>query len=156
MDVIFDYQVYLNNALVLPIIASIMLLILNGYLIITLFLSIIKGKKTEIQNILFIIFFVIVSCVITNDNYKTLSNGGIYLFFENEDDAVVESGMIESICEPSERITRFKSDYGYGADVIIDGELYFALTCNGFEKGNKVTVLYLPKSHFILNIKLLE
>ena len=156
MNMVFDYKIYLNNAFVLPVAFSLMALFFNGYYIINLIFSITKGKRIEVQSILFTLFFFIISCIVTYDNYTILTNGGIYLFSENEDDAVVESGMIESICEPSERITRFKSDYGYGADIIINGERYFAMTCKGFNEGDKVTVLYLPKSHFILNIKLLE
>ncbi len=83
---------------------------------------------------------------------KCLVNGGISLLTEKADDAVEKSGIIESICEPSKRQPGFRSGHDHGADVVIDGEVYFVATCEGFEAGAWVTISYLPKSRFVLRI----
>ena len=70
---------------------------------------------------------------------------------ETETDAVIKVGVIESVCEPSEVIS-IKSNHRYGADIVIDGERYFAITAGEFKEGDVVEVKYLPQSCFVLGI----
>ena len=78
-------------------------------------------------------------------------NGGFWLLSETETDAVTKVGVIESVCEPSEVIS-IKSNHRYGADIVIDGERYFAITAGEFKEGDVVEVKYLPQSCFVLGI----
>lgn len=110
-----------------------------------------KGKTTK--KIFGYVFCLCIVVFISFSEIKFLSNGGFYLLKEKESDAVSCSGTIESVCEPSEYIPGFKISHNYGADIIINGERYFAVTCGEFEEGDYVTIKYLPSSHFILSIR---
>ena len=83
---------------------------------------------------------------------KVLQNGGIYLLEESEEDVCVYTGFIEDVREPSERFPGFKASHRYGADILIDGEWYFAVTCAPYAVGDQITIQYMPKSKFILSI----
>ncbi len=108
-----------------------------------------KEKKKKLFHA---IYAVTIFIVLMTPIVKCLLNGGISLLTEKADDAVEKSGNIESICEPSKRLPGFRSGHDHGADVVIDGEVYFVATCEGFEVGDLVTISYLPKSRFILGI----
>ena len=151
---VFEYSDYYFQTLSLPIfIISFFLLFLG----ISIFGPVKKGGQESLTILIAKVSLALVVCIImVSICAKTLTNGGIYLRSENESDVVVETGTIESICEPSEIITGFKATHNgrqrHGADVIIDGKRYFAVTCDGFEIGDYVEIEYLPKSKFILSI----
>lgn len=148
---VFSYETYWINTFLLPaamIICMIVALFVcsYGYWV----GSRVKNQKSVlIYGYLFCIL-IVVCCMIPQCQY--LLNGGAVLLGETEEDAVIQTGIIESVCEPSERFPGFKSSHRYGADIIIDGELYFAVTSGDFEEGECVTIHYLPSSHFILEI----
>ena len=81
-----------------------------------------------------------------------LLNGGMYLFVEKETDAVEISGTI----------TQIKGlDYSTlptmgGARFIIDHIPCTVMRKEGFEVGDEVTVVYLPKSGYVLSIMKIE
>lgn len=79
-------------------------------------------------------------------------NGGRYMLTERENDAIWCSGIVEDICSPSMQFPRYKSSHRYGADVVIDGKRYFIIDGGSISNGDFVSISYLPKSHFILNI----
>ena len=152
---VFEYQDYLLNAFLNPIISTIFFVLICLSAIACFGVAVFRGKIST-ESVLTTIFFLIVTIICIIPNYTKLANGGIYLLEENENDAIVECGVIETLIEPSEKMINFKSNHKYGADLTIDGEYYFALTCSNFKKGDKVSIRYLPKSHFILEINLLE
>ena len=87
----------------------------------------------------------------------SLSNGGIYMLIEKEEDAIVLEGEIETIVHPSKRVPNHKYAYteeasNSGMDITINGETFFMPHTLGFEEGDKVVIAYLPKSKFILSI----
>ena len=83
---------------------------------------------------------------------NTFRNGGIYLINEKEDDAITQTYIIDEISEPSELYPYFKHNHKFGADITMDGEIYFAVEAGDFKPGDTVTVTYLPKSKVILSI----
>lgn len=87
----------------------------------------------------------------------SLSNGGIYMLVEKEEDAIVLEGEIETIVYPSKRVPNHKYAYteessNSGMDITINGETYFMPHILGFKEGDEVIISYLPKSKFILSI----
>ena len=41
----------------------------------------------------------------------------------------------------------------YGADIVVDDEIYFIEAIDGFNVGDEIEIRYLPKSKFILEIQ---
>lgn len=111
-----------------------------------------KPKK-RIPGFVFCLFVV---CAVAFCELRFLCGGGWWLLTEKEHDAVSTSGMIEAINEPSEDIPGFKINHNYGADIVIDGERYFAVTSGEFEVGDYITISYLPSSRFVLKIDYAE
>jgi len=97
-----------------------------------------------------------------------LINDGFSLVQEKEKNCILYQGYIESVQEPSKRIWGYKdadangseviingerySEGAYGADITIDGQLYFAATSGDFQVGDRVVISYLPKSHIIMSM----
>lgn len=151
---LFSYSNYYFHVFFLPVALGLFF----SLLLTTSVFSLIKNKANESLEKIFvkILFIGAICTTLISICAKDLFNGGIYLYSEKETDAVVEIGTIESIKEPSKAIPSFKMPYKehqrHGADVIIDGEQYFMVTCEGFEVGDYVEIEYLPKSKFVLSI----
>ena len=148
---IFEYSKYLDRLFWNPVIACIFVFIFGIYGVYGNILIIKKEKK--IVETIPKIFFVILIClyIITNDTIPKLKNGGIYLFSENGTQCATTINMIENIYNPSNRLNGFKSSYG--ADIEMDGVLYFIESIDGFAVGDEVEIKYLPKSKCVLEIK---
>ena len=143
---IFEYDAYYNGTFVTPIIA---IIIVSVWLFAGIYHFLKKRTQLDSTNIL---LFVFVGVFFIALNIMSLINGGACLYKEKEEDAILEMGTIEKIVEPNKSIPNFRKDHKHGADVIIDGEEYFMITCEGFEVGDYVEIEYLPKSKFILSI----
>lgn len=146
----FSYEIYRDTTLVWPImfiVPAMFFLLIGSYM----FWFKQSAKRTK-QSVLSYIFGVLMCIWITIPSATSLLNGGIYIGTESEDDAISYTGTIEEICTPSTRFPDFKTSHNYGADIVIDGETYFVVSCGEFEEGDSVTIHYLPDSHFILCI----
>ena len=144
---IFEYDVYYNGTFVTPIIA---IIIVSVWLFAGIYPFLKKRTQGDSTKILLCVVFIGVFFIALN--IMSLINGGACLYKEKEEDAILEMGTIEKIVEPSKSIPNFRKDHKHGADVIIDGEEYFMITCEGFEVGDYVEIEYLPKSKFVLSI----
>ena len=143
---VFEYDVYYNETFITPIIA---IIIASVWLFAGIYPFLKKRAQGDWKNILLCVFIGMFFIAL---NTRSLINGGACLFKEKEDSGIFETGTIEKIVEPSKSIPNFRKDHKHGADVIIDGEEYFMITCEGFEVGDYVEIEYLPKSKFILSI----
>ena len=90
-------------------------------------------------------------------NFGHLFYGGIYLISETENDANTITGEIENITELSRFVfphlkTGFDSGRSIGVCVTIDEQKYTFVTKGDLEIGDTVTIKYLPKSRYILDI----
>ena len=147
----FSYKTYLSTTFLIPIAIIIGVLI---FLFSSSYLYWLKGmyRRKILTDALKYILSTIVSISLLFVPCQYLLHGGIYLFFENEQDALTSKGVVEYICEPSERFHTFKSNHKYGADIVIDGECYFVITAGDINEGDYIEIQYLPQSHFILEI----
>lgn len=92
-------------------------------------------------------------------NIKTLAQGGIYLSFEKETDAVIVHGVIERI-EECDLYDNHKYGTGdgtgvgssFGVKIIVEGNCYNAVQSGDLQSGDDVVITYLPKSLFVLKI----
>lgn len=148
----FSYKSYWNTTLLLPssvILFMIVLVISSSYVYWVKEAS----KQHTANRMLGYIFVICVAVFCLVPQCKYLLNGGIYLLSEKEQNALVHNGVIERIREPSDRFPGFKLSHEYGADIVIDGVQFFAVTSGDYEEGDCVAVAYLPRSHFILAIE---
>lgn len=148
----FSYAVYRDVFLIIPGLVTVFMVVTVAVSF-SLFLKKWVHRQQTIIDAFKLLFCLsmVVFCTIPQIQY--LANGGIYLLKEKEGDALVCTGMIESVCEPSKRFPGFKSFHQYGADIVIGNEQYFAVTCETFKEGDYVTIYYLPNSHFVLSIE---
>lgn len=146
----FSYQTYFEAALVLPL--SVLALLLAVFCCIS-YKYWFSSKRHAIGETLGYILCLcaFVWCLIPQCRY--LLNGGFYLLREKAGDALESTGTIECITGPSKHFPGFKISHNYGADIVIDGELFFMISSGDYKEGDSVTVRYLPDSHFILEIQ---
>jgi len=155
----FEYRDYLITTFVLPILAVIVSIFV---IVLIVYYCLFKIKIISMENILKLIFVIVVSACLFVPCCVSLANGGIYLLRERENDAEVITGTIESVCEPSKRVPTYKGDVQqtdktvHGADIVIDGKEYLSGSCVGFKEGDCVSITYLPRSRFILSISTLD
>lgn len=147
----FSYNSYRDIFLFLPVIiilSSVVVVFIASYDYWAKFAS----KKDSLYATLRYLFCLVVlfACIVSQSKY--LLNGGIQLLWESKESALIHTGLIETIHEPSERFPGFKLSHCYGADIVIDGVQYFAITADNYREGEIVTIHYLPNSHFILSI----
>lgn len=150
---VFDYDAYWRNICSVPISIIVWFSLLLLIQIVFLIYVVVNKKMDIIKQLVFVLLFIITGFLCTRDSITDLKNGGIYLLEEKENDAIIETGIIESITEPSKLHPNFKSTRkNGGADIIINGEIYLAVDSGDFDVGDRVTITYLPKSKVILSI----
>lgn len=121
-----------------------------------------KNFKSNYPHIIVAVCGIVLNTVLfIYPSFLSLSNGGIHMLWEKEDEAIERSGTIEDIIYPSQRIPTYKGEYGdsplpFGVDITIDGETYFMPYIEEIDEGEKVVFTYLPKSEFILSITTTE
>lgn len=147
----FEYSEYLICLLVLP--AAIACFAAPAVI------GMVKGILTDQYSsknkpVSSIVLSVLVLLVCLAPMVQHVINGGIYLLFEDENSAITTQGEVLSITEPSERFPGFKTNHQYGADIVIDGKTYFAITAGFVTTGDTVTITYLPQSLVILELNL--
>ena len=149
----FDYsEYYLKNF-------SLSILILS-FVLFVLILSAIgwyreRKKPMKWHKVLRIVLFYAVILVFFTDAGAHLFRGGFWLPFEKETDAVEVTGVIEKTSDPFIH----RGDYPYrnnecGGYVYIHGVRYHVMTYADLQVGDEVTLLVLPKSRFVLEIRL--
>ena len=146
----FSYSEYRYMLLIVPMLTGIMIIVSSIYFCVCSLLE--KDKfKGRLETV-----FIVVTAVwmVSSDSYEKLKNGGIYLAIEKETDAVVKESRIENIFDPSDRLNGFKSSYG--ADIEVDGRLFFIESVDNLSVGDKVLFKYLPKSTCVLEITKIE
>ena len=151
----FEIDGYFAHCFVKPIFGIFVVLIFAIALVIG-FCQLYKGK-IEIDKV--IISCIIFGCFVAMSlpgEIKSLTNGGIYLYSEKEDAAIILTGTIELIETPSKKYPDIKDNHRYGADINIDGETYTAIESGEFKEGDVVTITYLPKSKVILSIYIVD
>lgn len=148
----FEYGTYLRSNAIIPICILSLVIIATILIIISTSVKINQKRATKDEALTsFVICMGICLCFIPM-NVRTLSNGGVYLLNESKNDVVSQTGVIEKIYEPSKEYPNFKYDHKYGADIFIDGEMYFMAEAGDFKAGDLVTITYLPKSKVVLSI----
>ena len=152
----FDYSLYVRACLVVP--AMLVLFALILFVCTGSACSFLMKKKDNkpIATVKFVLAFLIISFFLCR-NAGILAHGGISLLFEREEDAVVVYGHIQSIEELGAfSFPKIKTEYGYanssGVQLTIDGVHCKASTNGSIQAGDIVTVVYLPKSGYILYI----
>lgn len=148
----FLYKSYWNATLLLPVLVISFMLVLIFSSSYAYWVREVH-KPQIVERTLGYLFSLCVAVFCIVPQCKYLLNGGIYLLAEKEQDALVHSGTIERICEPSNRFPGFKLSHEYGADIVIDGVEFFVITSGNYEEGDSVVVHYLPNSHFVLAIE---
>lgn len=158
---IFEYSDYFRCNTVVPICVLAFLSFFAILLTIDICIKVKNNKATKNEVIKYLVLCFGFCLMLAPTNIRTLSNGGILLLNENENDATTYTGVIEKIYEPSELYHDFKAAYDFGdgdstlqfgADITIDGKMYFAVCAGDFKVGDTVTITYLPKSKVILSI----
>lgn len=146
----FAYNDYLEIFLLTPLLALIFT--------VPAAIGIIRGIYRErvgchtVKNSAIFIFAIVTVILIMLPQFFFLYNGGLSLLSESEEDAHIACGVVTQIIEPSEKYHGIKVNHNYGADIYINGEYFFAITCGSLREGANVKVTYLPTSHFVLSI----
>lgn len=156
----FDYSIYYRGCFVLP--SSIALFSLGVIILATVnYIGRVCTHKVALKDTLGYIFILSILSFFIIMNVGRLIHGGMYLKNEKESDAVEMQGEIANI----EGLGRFsfpelKSAYGYGdtngVQFTINGIQCKASVKGDLEVGDYVTVVYLPKSGYILSISEIE
>ena len=147
----YSIKIYWSTTLVLPSIIIIIMLVLflgSGY---GYWIKLSSHQRTVPETLKYLFcLFIVIFCTVSQCKY--LVNGGLKLLTETEDQLLTHIGVIQTITEPSERFPGFKASHSYGADIVIDNQVYFVPTSGAFKEGDCVEVGYLPNSHYILSI----
>lgn len=154
----FEYDQYVRACLVVPLSISLFMLsmlFLSGAYLITAILR----RKVSSRHLVDFLLAVLVCGFFLFMNVGRLLHGGIHLIYERESDAVELQGKIVEIKELGRySFPEIKTEYGYGETngvrFIIDGVECTAVTKGNLAVGDDVTVIYLPRSGYILSITL--
>ena len=152
-DFLWDYLAF---GLFLPLFCTLLFVVASFVCLKLLSRSKKNGKpfKKRIKIWIFLLFFVFVAI----QEISVLATGSFHLVYEREDDAVVISGEITELVGTN-RFPTFSVDYDGAEDssgviVTVNG-----IECKGhscikadFQKGDNVTITYLPNSSYILKI----
>ena len=146
----FLYDDYKYMLFIVPVLTGIMEIIFTIEWCVCCFF--VKDKSKRMFKLVFglLCFLLLFFC----GSYEKLSNGGIYLATEKEADAIIKESVIENIFDPSDRLHGFASSYG--ADIEVDGRLFFIESVDNLSVGDKVLFKYLPKSTCVLEITKIE
>ncbi len=96
---------------------------------------------------------------ITVNSVRILSNGGVFLPYESEADAVSIQGVVKEATEMNLHVLSYQSANhikGKGASVLVNEERFYMVSIGSIQVGDTIEILYLPKSHFSLCVRLLN
>lgn len=156
----FEYIQYVKGCLVFPIFVSLsaLALILSATLH---FSTTYFQHKLLSRNAIGFLLSIIICGFFLCMNIGRILHGGIHLIYEREQDAIEIQGEITNIHELGRfSFPELESDYengeANGVQLTIDGIRCTAITQGYLTIGDKVTVLYLPQSGYVLSIYLAE
>ena len=154
----FDFDVYVQGCYTVPIIL-VLFFSIDYIALIWNFVKKIKNKAIKIRDVLGSTFGIVIFTCFLMLSIGPLINGGIAVGHEEKSDAVRMEGSIEDI----ENLYTFSfpktsPEYSEREGEITGYRFWInGISCIAFEKGNlqvgdTVTVLYLPKSGYVLEI----
>ena len=152
----FDYNVYLRQNCLVPI----SFLVFTGIMFVGAIVSFVKGLKTDpfLENAFYIVVMIFL-IYISLTHISQLARGGLFLLTEKESDSVMITGFVEETIEIG-RIGRssyeVENNYGWGEALVIDGEKYYLMTYGDVKTGDEVKLKVLPRSHYVLELWLVE
>ncbi len=157
MSMIFPYERYFSAAFAVPLAGTIFISVVLILSVGSMIKKILRKDQIFVQ----VYGIVMVSCLCAFFLWKdisTLASGGIYLSFERETDAVSLTGKIERIelldeyKYPKLRVYGDPYEEVCGVCLTIDGNSYMAISAGKLEAGDRVEMVYLPKSSYVLEI----
>ncbi len=116
------------------------------------------GQTVTLKNVSkFLITHVLVICFALFIIVPSFKHG-IYLFSENEQDAINDVGTITKITRTygNNKFTYEDKHNVFSSYVYIDGERYYIMYIGDFNVGDEVEFEYLPKSKIVLSIDYTE
>ena len=111
--------------------------------------------KERVKKIARYIFsFIVIGCLISV-NIVDVSNGGIFLLSEKEEDAIEMYGEIEEIFDPRHVYGKYtvNQKHVFGEYIVINGTKYYLMTSGDLKEGDTVNMKVLPRSRFVLEIQ---
>lgn len=152
----FDYYQYYRGCLIVSI--FLVLFILCMLVPTVLYYTRVALRKCiSLRDGMKCVLFVLICGFSLCMNVGILLHGGIYMLNEKETDAVEMQGYISDIRGLGRfAFPKLKSDYGYGetngVEFTINGVQCTAIVKGSLEVGDYVSVVYLPKSGYVLFI----
>jgi uncharacterized SAM-binding protein YcdF (DUF218 family) len=150
-EMTFSYGEYLTTLLWFPLLGMGFAL-LAGSGLLKQFIAKLREERS-VKNLIptigagiILLAFIIPQCIY-------IFGGGLPLLLDGSQNALETCGTIEEIEEPSNQFQGFKNKNRHGADILIDGVLYFAITGGDLCPVDQVRIWYLPKSRVILKIE---
>lgn len=151
----FAYTDYLMNNLMLPLFALVFIAVPLVRFLSRIFANVFRGENVYLGSLgttLILIALILIAAVLI----YMLFNGGIYLIFEHGNDAVTAEGTIEEIQKLNAlQGVRYASngETTFGYEFTVDGITCVGMAVGSFQEGDEVTITYLPKSGFLLEIQ---
>ena len=153
----FNYSMYQRGCLVIPLV----LIIFHLGILLSVILSFVKrNKNSDLVKKFVLLCLVSLLCIYSVImSIGELTNGGLEMIIEKEDDAVEIRGKIQNIHNIGKfELPLFNLEYGYGessgVEITIEGVVVKGPGCilNYVKTDDTVTIVYLPKSGYILSI----
>lgn len=152
----YDYTIYYRQNCIVPLIFSFFM----GFALLRLLAYSVKHFKcfsvTECGKVVFGCCIVIPLLVI---NIVPLLRGGIFLLFEKETDKELIYGVVESITEiPYFLGAKYDAENANcpGESIVVNGNQYYLTYSFDLQPGDAVSLYVLPKSGFVLQMKILD
>lgn len=145
-----SYKNYFLFSLIWPAIYLVIAIILLSLIYLS-FTNKIKTFNVKYK-ILVYIFLILSSFGLFYDSIPTIKHG-IYLLMENESNTISTSGEITRIDDAYNSPRYYYEGLSTRAKILTIGdEQFYIYNIDGFKVGDIVTIEYLPKSTFVLNI----
>lgn len=151
----FAYSEYLFNNLVLPVFALVFIAVPVFKLLFRLIGQLVRGESLDFGDskaVLLFVLMIAIAVILCN----ILLHGGIHLIYERADDSVTVQGTIEdvqpcSIFSSPKYNTNKENSNGYL--LTIGNVTCTSMALGDLEVGDMVSVVYMPKSGFVLSIE---
>ena len=165
---VFSYNDYQFHCLMLPLFVIIFFSAAMIYNTVSSLKEITKNG-ISIEDVFSILFFLIIWIFFLRVDGGCLLNGGMYLFSEKEADSCTVVGTIDEITYNDQysfpNMAKFYKQYDregeelshiYGCKIFVDG-LSLTIPQRGeLNQGDRVSVTFLPKSKYVLEIEILS
>lgn len=160
----FSYEQYLSSVTLMPISTILFLIFLIISMIdykniVPFFKKIMKKEKIVWDRIGTKLFIFCCMTPLLIMSIRALSQGGIDLIFENPEQSIETTGIIQNITQQgSSSGYKFYTDSGasFGVKLTIDDCNYTIISIDDLQIGDCVVLEYLPESKFVLTIQKIE